>query len=255
MEVFAAQVDRMDQNIGKIVGTLRQEGQLDNTLIVFLQDNGGCDEPKGRNGRKIPKGTRGGPSVMPGGPDTFIAYGRNWANVSNTPFKQYKHYVHEGGISTPLIAHWPAGIQRRGVMERQPGHLIDLMPTFVELAGATYPQEFGGKPTVPLPGVSLVPEFEGKPLARTRPIFFEHEGNRAIRDGKWKLVAKGIHGPWELYDMRADRTEMHDLSAEQPQRVKDMAAAWHTWAQNSQVLPMLPWVKKNDGAAPAAAAK
>src|SRR5688500_6044014 len=163
-----------------------------------------------RDGRPV----RSGVGVMPGGDNTFIAYGRNWANVSNTPFREYKHYVHEGGISTPLVAHWPKGIapQRIGELEKQPGHLVDLMATCLELADAPFPREFNGKPTTPLQGVSLAPLFRGQPVARPAPIFFEHEGNRAVRDGKWKLVAKGEKSPWELYDIQADRSEMHDLA-------------------------------------------
>lgn len=272
MEVYAAQIDRMDQGIGKIMEALKSSGQVDNTLVLFLHDNGGCAESNGRapgapkvdrnpsphkptdpqwmsrprvtrDGRPV----RSGPKVMPGPDDTFIAYGENWANVSNTPFREYKHYVHEGGISTPLIAHWPAGISRRGELERSPGHLIDIAATCVELAGAKLPDRFNGKPTTPLQGVSFAPILRGgEPAPRGRPIFFEHEGNRAVRDGKWKLVAKGVEGAWELYDMDADRTEMHDVSAAQLQRVKEMADAWQRWAEASQVLPLCPWLKPGD---------
>jgi arylsulfatase len=242
--------------VGKIVSTLRELKQLDNTLIVFLSDNGGCAEKMGRDvhedranasatqpmkpgqlqGDVFPKYTRDGRPVrdgnivMPGPADSFVAYGQGWANVSNTPFKEYKHWVHEGGISTPLIAHWPAGLHRDGQIERQPGHLIDLMATCVELAQTQRPKD-----TV---GASLVAAFEGKPLDRKQPIFFEHEGNRAVRDGKWKLVAKGTHGAWELYDMEADRTEMHDLASAQPERAKAMAETWQKWAVASNVLPL-----------------
>lgn len=241
MEVYAAQIDRMDHGIGQIMATLRSTGQLDNTLVVFLQDNGACAENKGRTAGDVPKGAKGGPNAMPGGDDTFIAYGRNWANVSNTPFKEYKHWVHEGGISTPLIASWPKGIARHGDLERQPGHLIDLMPTFVELAGADFPKEFNNHATRPMKGVSLAPAFKGESLSRPQPIFWEHEGNRAVRDGPWKLVAKGEKGDWELYDMNADRTEMHDLAAAQADRVKQMSDAWQTWAEANQVLPLRPY--------------
>ena len=149
-----------------------------------------------RDGRPLRKG-RG---VMPGPANTYIAYGLPWANASNTPFRRYKHWVHEGGSSTPLIAHWPAGIpeERRNKFEHQPGHLIDLMATCVDVGGAKYPEKFNGKEITPRQGVSLQPAFLGKPLSRSQPIFWEHEGNRALRDGKWKLVAKGANGPWEL---------------------------------------------------------
>ncbi len=264
MEVYAAMLDRMDQNIGRIVETLRAEGQLDNTLLLFLQDNGGNYEPVGRGpmpataptrydplapdfiqlASKPPQTRDGrpvrmGPGVMPGPDDTFIAYGKSWGNVSNTPFREYKHFVHEGGISTPLIAHWPASIKRPGQLEKQPGHLIDLMPTFIELAGATYPKEFNNHPITPAQGTSLLPAFQNKPLP-DRPIFWEHEGNRAMRQGKYKLVAKNPEGKWELYDMDNDRTEMHDLAKAQPKRVSEMSDQWQAWAKRSMVLPW-PW--------------
>jgi arylsulfatase A-like enzyme len=271
MEVYAAMVDAMDQGVGRIVGRLKKEGWLDNTLILFLQDNGGCAETLGR-GRKItfhdtepeairpmrpdelqplmiPKRTRDGrvvrqgQGVMPGPADTFISYGRAWANVSNTPFREYKHWVHEGGISTPLIVHWPEGIDpaRTNQLESTPAHLIDIMATCVDVAGASYPKEKDGIRIQPMEGVSLRPAFRGRPIQRPQPIFWEHEGNRAVRSGPWKLVAKGPAGPWELYDMRVDRTELHDQARAQPDRVAHMAAAWETWARRARVLP---WIWK-----------
>ncbi len=264
MEVYAAMVDCMDQGIGRIVGELKRSGQFDNTLILFLQDNGGCAETVGRapksgdNNSKtypviardalrqdvIPKqlrdgrAVRQGPGVMPGAEDTYIAYGEAWANVSNTPFRLYKHFEHEGGISTPLIAHWPAGIPapRRKALEKQPGHLIDLMATCVDLAGSKYPAELANEKIQPMEGVSLRAAFEGKALNRPQPIFWEHEGNRAVRDGQWKLVSKHP-GKWELYDMEANRAELNDLAAQQPNRVKTMAAQWDAWAKRVGVLP------------------
>lgn len=276
MEVYAAMIDRMDQGIGRVVGSLEKNGLLENTLILFLQDNGGCQEPIGRQAAPpaanektypviaqdairleiIPKQTRDGKAVkqgqgiLPGGPDTYIAYGEAWANVSNTPHREYKHFVHEGGISTPLIAHWPAGIpaaQRGSIQKNQPGHLIDLMATCVDAAGAAYPAELGGKPVQPMEGTSLVPLFQGKALAG-RTLFWEHEGNRACRQGPWKLVAKAGQ-PWELYNIEADRAELHDQAAAAPERVKEMAAAWEAWAGRASVLPVGAWkgatVRKN----------
>jgi arylsulfatase A-like enzyme len=270
MEVFAAMIDRLDQGIGRLVDALEKNGQLDNTLILFLQDNGGCAEPLGRRTEPpagprpdaptlpplppdylqpdmIPKQTRDGfpvrqgYGILPGAPDTYHAYGEAWANVSNTPFREYKHWVHEGGISSPLIAHWPKGIpqSRKGALEHQPAHLIDLMATCVDLAGAAYPGERNGIPVTPLEGVSLAPAFSGAGIGRENPIFWEHEGNRAIRDGKWKLVAKGASNPWELYDMDLDRTEMNDLAAAQPERVAAMTATWEAWAHRAHVLPWI----------------
>lgn len=271
MEVYAAMVESMDQGIGRVVDTLRELGRLDNTLILFLQDNGGCAEEMGRRDVAAwhlqdlrpmepdalqPKGsppmqTRdgrpvlGGPNVMPGPADTFIGYGRDWANVSNTPFREYKHWVHEGGISTPLIAHWPAGTasQRRGQLEHQPGHLVDLMATCVDVAGATYPREVEGRPITPLEGISLHGAFAEPLPERPTPLYWEHEGNRALREGRWKLVAKGPLGAWELYDMQADRTEMHDLASAQPERAQQMAEAWEAWAQRAHAKPW-PWDAK-----------
>ena len=179
---------------------------------------------------------------MPGPPDTYVAYGRNWANVSNTPFREYKHWVHEGGISTPLIAHWPAGISasRRNHLETQPAHLVDLLPTCVDLARARYPTERNGQTIKPMEGVSLVPAFDGRALERKSPLFWEHEGNRAVRDGKWKLVSKE-HEPWELYDMSTDRSETKDLSPKHPDRVKELSAKWDAFAARANVLPLGAW--------------
>ena len=144
--------------------------------------------------------------------------------MSNTPFREYKHFVHEGGISTPMIAHWPDGITRKNELEKQPGHLIDMMATCVDLSGATYPKQFNGHDITPMEGTSLVPAFAGRALP-DRPIFWEHEGNRAMRLGDWKLVAKYPKRKWELYNVAEDRTEMHDLAASEPRRLSLMAAA------------------------------
>jgi arylsulfatase len=259
MEVFAAMLDCMDQGIGRLVDTLKKNGQYENTLILFLQDNGGCAEGMGRKGPfvargnspslpplakdylqpdMIPKQTRDGypmrqgAGVMPGPADTYIGYGESWANVSNTPFREYKHWEHEGGISTPLIAHWPRGIPatRHGQLESQPSHLIDIMATCVDVAGAKYPSEFNGQSIQPMEGVSLVPALGGKSIERSKPIFWEHEGNRAIRMGDWKLVSKHP-GDWELYDIASDRTEMKNLASHQPERVHEMSKLWEAWAK------------------------
>jgi arylsulfatase len=231
MEVYAAMVDCMDQGIGRVVKSLSDSGQLDNTLILFLQDNGGCAEAIMRNNER----QRG---ILPGGKETFVGYGQNWANVSNTPFREYKHWVHEGGISTPLIAHWPKGLEPalRGKLVGDPAHLIDLMPTCVDLAGAEYPSQRDGQGILPMEGASLRPALLGRPLARARPIFWEHEGNKAIREGSFKLVAKH-KGAWELYDLAADRTEMHNLAAKMPEKVKELSGKWEAWAARAGVQP------------------
>lgn len=270
METYAAMVHRMDAGIGRIVAEITRQGMLDDTLILYLQDNGACAEDTGRDDvaawhltdlapmapealqphYKPPMQTRdglpvlGGPEVMPGPANSYIAYGRNWANVSNTPFREYKHWVHEGGIATPLIVHWPAAIaeKRRGDLESQPAHLIDVMATCVDVAGAVYPKEVDGIAIQPAEGASLRPAMSGASLQRSDLLYWEHEGNRAVRDGRFKLVAKGPGGAWELYDMEADRTEMHDLAAAMPDRVAKLAASWNTWAQRARVLPW-PWTR------------
>jgi len=265
MEVYAAMVDNMDQGIGRIVAELKKQGIFDNTLILFLQDNGGCAEGMGR-GENIndkwrsgvkdrkpmgkdelqphiwpPMKTRdgrpvlGGPSVMPGPDGTYIAYGRDWANVSNTPFRYYKHWVHEGGISTPLIAHWPAQIKSRGKLRHQPGHLIDIMATCVDVARAQYPSEYKGKKITPMEGRSLVPAFGNKPIER-EAIYWEHEGNRAVRQGKWKLVSRHP-GKWELYDLEADRTELNNLIEKNPAKAEELKAMYEAWAKRAGVQP------------------
>jgi arylsulfatase A-like enzyme len=238
MEVYAAMIDNMDQGIGRLMGALRANGQFENTLILYLQDNGACAENIGRNPGGA-KGKKSGPPPMPGPADTYMGYGEAWANVSSTPFRLYKHYVHEGGIGTPLIAHWPRGITRKGQLEHQPGHLIDIMATAVDLGGGRYPAERDGKKVQPMEGRSLVPAFAGRPIQR-EALFWEHEGNRALRIKDWKLVAKGSDGPWELYDMKTDRTEMKNLAGAQPERVKEMVATWDRWAARTHAVPW-PW--------------
>jgi arylsulfatase A-like enzyme len=242
MEVYAAMIDNMDQGIGRLLAALRANGQFENTLILYLQDNGACAENPGRSppakGKKKEEGRKGFPA-MPGPGDTWIAYGEGWANVSNTPFRLYKHYVHEGGISTPLIAHWPRGIPRKGALEAQPGHLIDVMATCVDLAGGKYPAERAGLAVPPMEGRSLVPAFTGKKIQRDA-LFWEHEGNRALRIGDWKLVAKGADGPWELYDLGRDRTELQNRAANESARVKEMVTIWNRWAERTHAVPW-PW--------------
>jgi arylsulfatase len=262
MEVYAAMVDRMDQGIGRLTAELEQLGKLDNTLILYLQDNGGCAEPMGRMGTakhpdierpsaptlpplrpdafaaggSVPSQTRDGfpvrmgRRVYPGPADTYIAYGKGWANVSNTPFREYKHWVHEGGISTPLVAHWPAGAFTAGSICRTPGHLIDIAATCCDLAGVTPPAD-----NPPLEGISLLPALRGQPIER-KPIYWEHEGNRAVRSGKWKLVAKH-NGPWELYQIDTDRIESHNLAETHPEVVQQLEHLYKQWAERAMVAP------------------
>jgi arylsulfatase A-like enzyme len=285
MEVYAAMIDRMDQGIGRIVEELTHSGQLDNTLVFFMQDNGACAEEVGRQRmgdtplERPPQPTlpplgpdyidtsvrptrtrdgypvRTGVGVMPGPRDTFIAYGRGWANVSNTPFREYKHWVHEGGIATPLIVHWPAGISRRGALVHTPSHLIDIAATCYAAAGAAYPPPGSPDDLWPLEGVSLLGAFEGQEVTRDA-LYWEHEGNRAIRVGSWKLVAKGPAGAWELYDLAHDRAELHNLADRYPERVAQMRQMWETWARRANVLPWIwqPAYGESQGAAAAKSA-
>jgi len=228
MAVYAACVDHMDQAIGKLVANLKSRGVFDNTLILFMSDNGGNAEA-GVNGRSAGPGE-------PGSGESDVFCGESWANLQNTPFRLYKHFNHEGGISTPLIAHWPAGISTKGEFRNQPGHLIDIMATCVAVSGAKYPTEFKGQAILPMEGKSLLPAFANQPIERDA-LYWEHEGNAAVRSGDMKLVRKGRSGPWELYDMKSDRTELHDLASLKPGEAKQLAAKWDTWAARAHVLP------------------
>ena len=267
METYAAMVDSMDQGVGRIVADLKASGQLDNTLILYLQDNGACAETIGRKASPAPKNStprdkdwlqpkiwppmqtrdgravRSGPDVLAGAEDTYLSYGEAWANVSNTPYREYKHWVHEGGIATPLIAHWPEGMKSttKGRLVAEPGQLPDIMATCLDIAGATYPQAYKGNTIHPMAGKSLKPLLiADNAKLEERLLFWEHEGNRAVREGKWKLVAKGPAAAWELYEMEEDRTELNDRAAMDPKRVKRMAEAWEKWALENKVFPW-PW--------------
>ncbi len=251
MEVYAAQVDRMDQGIGRILAALEETGRLDDTLVIFMSDNGACAEdipegvtadelvslmiakPNTRDGKPVRFGND--PTITPGPEDTYQSYGTAWANLSNTPFRLYKHWIHEGGIATPLIMHWPKGIDSRGELRHHPGQLPDIMATILDISGAEYPSRFDGNDILPCEGQSLRASFNAD-SAREKPMFWEHEGNAAVRIGQWKLVRK-YPGAWELFDMTADRTEMHDLAAKEPARVKKMVAEYELWANRCGVIP------------------
>lgn len=249
MEIYAAQVDRMDRGIGRIADALERTGQLDNTLLLFLSDNGGCAErlTDSWSGLFIPDETRTGEAVihdnarkelLPGPPETFMSYETGWANASNTPFRLYKHWVHEGGISSPLIVHWPERISDGGGLVRDPAHVIDVMATAVDAADAEYPDRHEGSDVRSMEGRSLVPAFDGRSLGE-RPLFWEHEGNRAVRRGRWKLVARH-DGNWSLHDLRSDRSELYDLSGQYPQIATDLERSYAAWAERSNVRPWPP---------------
>lgn len=235
MSIYAAQVDAMDQGIGKIIKALKDIGQFDNTLIMFMSDNGACAEYISSGRTKELTGKDG----------SYESYRRNWANLSGTPYKEYKHYTYEGGIASPLVVSWPAGIDKRynGTWVREYGYFADIMATCLDVVGAEYPKTFNGNEIQPLEGFSLVPNFKGEKTGRGM-TFWEHEVNIAARDGKWKLVVKNNEGQrWDLsrpclYDMESDPTELHDLSAKYPDRVDRMLEAWKEWAERIHVYPL-----------------
>jgi arylsulfatase len=231
MATYAAQVDCMDQNVGRILKVLEEKGQLENTVVFFLSDNGGCAESAGNGDIKII-----------GTAQSDESYRTAWANASNTPFRRYKQEVHEGGIVAPLIVRWKGLKTPKGAICNTVGHMIDLMPTCLELAGGEYPRAFNGKDIYPCAGKSLVPTFSGKDVSR-EALYFEHQADRAVRAGKWKLVSSGTNkppytGPWELYDLEKDRTELNDLSKQHPEIAEKLKTMWHQWALENDVYPL-----------------
>ena len=234
MAIYAAMVDRMDQQIGRIIQSLKDAEQLDNTLILFTSDNGACFEwdPFGfdivsSNQNILHEGAA---LKQMGSRDTFHSLGSGWANACNTPWRLYKHFNHEGGIASPAIVHWPKGLRMDGgSIHQQPSHLIDVFPTALAVADASY------SGVHPLPGRNLVFQLQQPPPDRM--LFFEHQGNRAVRQGHWKLVALDDE-PWELYDLRGDRIESEDLATLMPAKVKELEAAWIDWAESNQVTPL-----------------
>lgn len=241
MASYAAQIDRMDQNIGRVLDRLEERGEMDNTLVLFLSDNGGCAEDW--INRQNPKG------VKPGGRECKLAYGLPWAQVSNTPFRLYKRWVHEGGISTPLIAHWPNQIKNAGRTSNEVGHVIDIMATCLDAAGAEYPQTNNGHNITPLEGKSLVPILNSRSRDGHDVIGWEHEGNRAFRKGNLKISSRDRFGRehWQLYDMENDRTEMHDLSRQYPKKKKELIKGYQKFADRTGIVDWekLQKMKKN----------
>ncbi|TWT49799.1 Arylsulfatase [Thalassoglobus neptunius] len=237
MSVYAAMIDRVDQNLGRLFDSLETAGIADNTLIMFLSDNGGCAE-----GGILGRGEFR--DVEKRNQETANSYGTAWANASNTPFRLYKHYAHEGGTSTPFIISWPKQVDSRSDWYRDPAQLIDIMPTVLDAAHVEYPEELHGNPIPALDGISLLPAVENQPLNRKSPIFIEHENNAFVRDQEWKLVGKGVSplkgvvpDKWELYNIENDRTELNDLAATHPEKVKELSSAWNAWAERVGVYP------------------
>jgi arylsulfatase len=234
MATYAAMVEILDQNIGRVLADLEENGELEDTLIVFLSDNGACAEwdPFGFDDNPYPKNQlhRGAELDQIGQPGTFHSYGTGWANACNTPFRLYKHYNHEGGISAPFIVHWPEKISRRGEIDHQPAHLTDLTATLLEVGGGDYPENWDVHPILPLEGTSLLSSWENGEKLPERPLFFEHEGNRAMRLGKWKIVWTNYDKEWELYDIDVDRSELNNLAGRFPERVAEMDRLWREWA-------------------------
>jgi len=223
MEVYAAQVDSMDRGIGRVLDKLNELGVVEDTMVIFMSDNGAygghLDSDLGELDSSLP----------PGGENSYESYGRGWANLGNMPFRLYKTWLHEGGIATPLVVRWPKGIERKGKVVHDVAHVMDIMPTMIELAGANYPQTRSGNRVPPVEGRSLVPVFNGRNREEHEFLCWENFGHRAIRKGKWKLVSK--HRVWELYDMEADRSEMRDLAGALPGKVEELARIYDAWAR------------------------
>jgi len=247
MAVHAAMVDRMDQGIGRIIKALKETGQLDNTLILFLSDNGasaenaaaygpGFDRPsETRDGKKITYATK--KEVMPGPETTYSSIGQRWANVANTPYRYWKEESYEGGIHTPLIAFWPKGVRvKKGSMTDQTGHVMDFMATFVDLAQAKYPTEYSEHKIIPMQGISLVPVLNGEQRNGHQALFNEHYGAKYVRSEGWKLVARNKE-EWHLYRIDDDETEINDLAGKYPDKVRQLDNMWQDWAMNNNVLP------------------
>jgi arylsulfatase len=277
MEVYAAMIDIMDQGIGRIIGALEKNGELENTVIFYMHDNGGCAEPVETDQPektlteeqkklkpysydsifldKKPLYTRegafvkSGRGVMPGNANSWSTYGEEWANVSNTPFREYKQFTHEGGIASPLIVSWPKGLKLVGKLNNEPSHLIDIMATCIEIVGLKYPTEFNGHSIQAYEGKSLAPTFHNKPIDRAF-LFWEHAANRALRVGQWKLVSKtkknktfspSDENAWELYDINKDPSETKNLAKQFPEKVKELSTKWEIEAIRTKAKPW-PWL-------------
>ena len=234
MAIYAAQITEMDRGIGDVISTLEKQNQLNNTIIVFLSDNGGCMQPISRGVSKEFKDL--------GSELSFESYGEPWANLSNTPFRNYKKWEHEGGVSSPFIVHWPNGIKEKGGLRNQMTHVIDLMPTLLEVTNANYPKTFGENEILPYDGESLMSTFNSD-NQHSRALYFEHNGNRGMREGDWKLASLTqnkfpYHKEWELYNLKDDRSEIINLASKYPEKVQEMETKWNTWATRTNVFPL-----------------
>ncbi len=228
MAIYAAMIEEVDKNVGKLVDALKERNEYENTLILFLTDNGGNAEA-GIKGKYL--------GDNPGDPHSDVFIGQCWAHLNNTPFRRYKHYNHEGGTASPLIAHWPAGQKTREGWVATPTHVIDLMATCVEAGAASYPTERKGEAVVPMQGQSLLPLISGDRKFAERTLYWEHEGNAAVRAGDEKLVRVGAGGKWELYDLSKDRTELNDLAADHPDKATKLQMQFEAWAREANVIP------------------
>lgn len=233
MAVYAAQISRMDENIGKLTGYLQQNGQLENTLIIFLSDNGACPEPY----KELGGGTMN--DINDAEKSGAISYGMGWANASNTPYRKWKRELEEGGIATPLIVHWPAGISKNleNTTVSTPSYLIDIMPTLLEVANAKYPAQYSSRTIPPLEGRSIAPQFRGKEVSRHPYMYWEHEENQAIRKGNWKAVKDGNSKDWNLFDLASDRNETKNIASQQPGILRELVLKWEEWANSHYVFP------------------
>jgi arylsulfatase len=218
MAVHAAMIDRMDREIGHVVDKLKAMGVMDNTIIMFASDNGASAE-------QMLRGDGHDPNSEPGSAKSFLGMGPGWSSSSNTPLRRHKSWVHEGGIATPLIIRWPAGIAAHGELRHTPGHFIDIVPTLLDITGVTVPEKWNGEERPPFAGRSLVPALSKDVTIPRDFLYFSHIGNRALRVGDWKITA-AANTPWELYDLSTDRSEMHNLAAEKPEKVKELEALW-----------------------------
>ena len=223
MAIHAAMIDRMDQEIGRVLAQIKAMGAFEDTLVLFLSDNGASAEI-------MVRGDGHDPQAAPGSAATFLCLGPGWSSAANTPLRRHKTWVHEGGISSPLIAHWPKGITARGELRHTPAHLIDLVPTILEITGAKPLPAPAGQPAPPAPGRSLTPAFAKDVVVPHETLWWSHEGNRALRVGDWKLVASGANSAWELYNLKTDRAETRDLATAEPAKVRELGELWERQA-------------------------